>query len=340
MNRYAPRIALIGCGAIAECFYLPALAKHPQVLKNLVLVDKNDERVRAVASRFAIRDHCSECREVLGKVDGAIVAVPNRFHYQISMDFLRASIPVLCEKPLTESVAEAQALVAQANKAHVALAVNHPRRLFANHVKVKEMLSNGDIGDLSSLSYVEGWKFSWPTASGFYFDSRLQSKGILADVGAHVLDIICWWLGEKPALLSSENDSFGGVESVARVRFQHGKCLGEAQFNRLSRLRNQFRIVGDTLSVESGIEEWGSLMITTKSGRTTRLKTGAQEHEYNEFGHQIVDNFMDVIARNAQPFVPASDVLPSISWLEECYESAKRFKMPWYENLEGHYARH
>ena len=329
----APRIAIIGCGAIAESYYLPAIARRPSVLERLVLVDSNQARVQEVASAFNVPNYLCDYREVLNKVDGVIIAVPHHLHHPISMDFLAAGAHVLCEKPLAESVTEANEMVAQAKRYGVTISVNNTRRLFPAYSKIKELLSNGAIGNPLSLKYFEGWRFDWPTASGFYFNTKTSRKGVLLDRGAHVLDAICWWLGGRPKPISSENDSFGGPEAVAHISLEYNGCAIEVKLSWLSNLQNKYIISGELGVIENGVEDWWVVPITSKSGKTETIKLKSKEKDYNDFAHKMVANFLDVISRHEKPLVPASEVIPSIALIEECYKTATRFRMPWYETL-------
>ena len=54
------RIALVGCGAIAEIYHLPALAKFPSVMERLVLVDPNEARLKQMAEKFGVRETATE----------------------------------------------------------------------------------------------------------------------------------------------------------------------------------------------------------------------------------------------------------------------------------------
>lgn len=336
----SPRIALIGCGAIAELFYLPALAKHPSVLRNLILVDRNEVRAQRLATEFNARDYLVDYRDVLSEgVDGVIVAVPTHLHYPLSMVFLSHGIHVLCEKPLAESAVEAREMVEQAQKTGAALSANHTRRLFASSSKVKGLLTDGVIGDLLSIKYFEGEEFKWPTVSGFYFDTKISSRGVLLDRGAHVLDLICWWLGEKPKLISSQNDSFGGCEAVAHVRFAHKKCVGEVKLSLLGNIRSGYFIRGQSGTIEGGIYDYRSLVLTTKSGRKKGVKLNSREKCYEDFGYTIVTNFINVISKGEKPLVSGSDVQDSMELIDECYETASRFDMPWYHIPEIRHGR-
>jgi predicted dehydrogenase len=330
-----PTIALVGCGAIAEKYHLPALAKHQSVLDNLVLVDMNEARLRELASEFKVHNYVSDYREVLNEVDGAIVAVPHHLHHSISMDFLGQGAHVLCEKPLAESAADAKAMVAQALKSGVTLSVNNTRRLFPAYLKVKELISEGALGDLISINYVDGEVFRWPTTSGFYFKKGAPT-GVLLDRGVHGLDTICWWLDGKPEVIRSENDSFGGVEGVALLELQHDDCTINVKLSWLTKLENSYTIVGELGTIEGGIEEWGSVRISYPSGKTVKIKFDAKEKVYNDFGDKMLANFIEVIRAQAAPVVSASDVIPSIELIEACYQKTTRLHLPWYDILERH----
>jgi predicted dehydrogenase len=329
-----PRIAIIGCGAVAEMLYLPALAKYPSVLKNLTLVDRNEMRAQKLATEFGAKKCLVDYRNVLGKgVDGVIVATPSHLHHRMAMDFLANGVHVLCEKPLAESGGQAREMVEQAHKTGAAILANYQRRLYASYLKVKELLVDGTLGEPLSIQYFEGEEFRWPTASGFYFDTKVSSRGVLLDRGAHVLDLVCWWLGEKPKLISSQNDSFGGREAVAHVQFEHKKCVGEVRLSLLGKFPCVFRVKCEAGTVEGDVYDFQSIMLT-KSGRKKRLRLKSREKYYTDFGYTMVTNFLDVITKGEKPRVSGADVLDSVEWIDECYEAASRFNMPWYEIAE------
>ena len=249
-GKSGPRLALVGCGAIAERYYLPALARYPSVMRSLVLVDRNEERARELAGRFGVKNCIGDYREILNEVDGAIVAVPTHLHFPIGVDFLGRGVHLLCEKPLAETSSLAREMVEQAAKAGATLAANYQCRLYRNLQKVRELLVNGTLGEPLSIEYHVGVKFDWPSVSGFYFNGDLSSRGVLRDQGAHVLDVICWWLGRKPELVSSHNDSFGGSEAVAHVRFKQGRCVGEVKLSWLGKSGSRFVVRCEAGKVE------------------------------------------------------------------------------------------
>ncbi len=330
-----PTIALVGCGAMAERFYLPALRSYPPVFQRLILVDKVYDRAKRVGERFALRNYLADYREILHAVDGVILAVPHHLHFPIGRECLSSRVHVLCEKPLAETGAEAAELVSVAAKHGVTLSVNNTRRLFPSSGVVKQLIDSGAIGNILSISYYEGGEFTWPTTSGFYFNSKVSQKGVLLDIGAHVFDVICWWLGGKPRVVSSENDSFGGCEAAASVRFEYGNCRGEVRLSRLGKLPNYFLIRGEKGAIKGDVYDIKGVSVSSiaSGGKETRFQVSVDGSD--EIARRLVSNFLQVLTGTGQPLIPASEVVASIQFIDEAYSEVQRFRMPWYEQLEG-----
>jgi predicted dehydrogenase len=325
------RIAIIGCGAITEWFYAPALARRPSVLKKLVLVDPDETRAQQLAKQLNANRYVGDYREILDEVEGAIIAVPTHLHHPIGMEFLARGVPILCEKPLAESAARAREMVNQAAQAGVALAANYTRRLYPSFVKIKELLGNRTYGEPLSLEYLVGEEFKWPTVSGFYFDATTSPRGVLLDIGSHIIDLICWWLGGRPELIACRNDSFGGIDAVTHVRFAHGQCTGEVKLSWLGKSTSRYFVKCETGTIEGGIYDHRSMTLTTHSGHKQTVHLKASERYYSDFGYKLADNFVNVAAGSDKPLISGMDVLDSMEFIDECYAAASRFDMPWYD---------
>jgi predicted dehydrogenase len=325
-----PVIALVGCGAITEALHLPALARHPEIIAKAICVDPNIIRARAMANKFGAAGAVAQYQDVIGDVQGAIVAVPPKLHYPVTMDLLAAKVHVLCEKPLTESAEQARELIAKAAQVGVALCVNNYRRLYPSSIKVRELIATGELGAIRHLEFSSGEKFDWPAASGAYFGASAR-RGVLADVGAHALDLICWWLGGKPEILSYEDDSMGGTEAVAALHFRLDSCDGTVRLSWLSKYPNTFEIRGDRATVRGALYDWSSLELKPLSGRRRKLRLRSSAKVAQDLGTAMLDNFLDVVRGSAAPLVSGSNVLPSIELLDDCYANRKRMEMPWYD---------
>lgn len=326
-----PRLTLIGCGAVAESLHLPALARHPKVMASLVCVDADIGRAKAVAERFGAAAALATYRDAVAEADGAIVAVPPRLHYDVALHCVEAGVHVLCEKPLVESVSQARSLLGRADANRVMIAVNNYRRLYPSARTVRELIRSGALGSIRRIEFVWGEQFDWPAASGTYFGLASGGRGALMDKGAHILDLICWWLDAKPEVVSYEDDSLGGSEAVGVLRFRHEDCSGEVRLSWLSRYANTFEVVGDLAAVRGHLFEWKTLVLAPRSGTSKRLRLPSRARVPQDLARFVVDNFLDVVRGRAEPAVSGSDVLPSLELIDECYRARRRIAMPWFD---------
>ena len=326
-----PAIAVIGCGAIARSAHVPALAQSAGVRERAILVDTDVARARALADEFGIATTAAGYRDVLPLVDGAVIALPHHLHFPVALECLRAGVHVLCEKPLAATATEAAQLVAASRRARVGLAVNHIRRLFPPSQAVRYLLQQGAIGTVRFIGYYDGSRYDWPTASGFAFGLRSGGKGVLFDIGAHVLDLICWWLGRSPRITDYVDDSFGGSEAVAQVSFASidGSVRGEIHLSWLAKLANAFRIEGDEGTITGSIYDWDHLELTSRSGRRKAVPLKTRIRSLRDIARRIMENFLAMVAGEEAPLIPGREVVPSIALIEDCYAQRRRFPMPW-----------
>jgi predicted dehydrogenase len=299
-------------------------------MANAICVDPNLGRATAMATKFGAARALARYQDVMAELDGAIVAVPPSLHYPVTMDLLGANVHVLCEKPLTESGEHARMLVAKARESGTQLCVNNYRRLYPSSIKVRDLISSGELGRIRHLEFSWGERFDWPAASGAYF-GRAAGRGVLADKGAHVLDLICWWLGGKPEVVLYEDDSMGGTEAVAALDFRMDECEGEVRLSWLSRYPNTFEVRGDRATVAGRLFDWNTVDLKTTSGDLKKLRLPSAAKVPEDVGRVLLDNFLQVVQGQAAPLVAGSDVVPSIELLDDCYSRRERLAMPWYD---------
>lgn len=333
-KRSTLRIAVIGCGAVAEMLYLPALRAR-RLLGDVIWVDPDARRAEALVRLSGSGRWSTDHREIIGEVDAAIVAVPTYLHASVSLDFLRHGVHVLCEKPLAETAAAARTMIAESTRSGAILAANYTRRLYPSYREIKELLSEGRLGRPLSIRFVIGDDFKWPTVSGFYFNARLSPRGVLLDRGSHKFDLIAWWLGSKPILVSCETDSFGGPEAVAQVKWAYNGCQGDLKVSVLGRFPGRFHVECETGTIEGEIYDFHRLVVRRHGERPIVLRLPSVERVYADFGKRLLDNFVAAVAGDQAVLVTGRDVIDSIEFTDECYGAAQRFTMPWYDAVEA-----
>lgn len=330
-----PGIAVIGAGAIADIFHLPALARRPELRERVIIVDRDGERARTAAAKYQVARWGTDYREILKDVQAAIVAVPHRLHVPVSRDCLAAGVHVLCEKPLAETAAEAQALAQDAEKAGVLICVNNTRRLYPSAQAIAALVARGTYGPITQIDFEEGGKFEWPAVGDGYFGVKAGGRGVLADVGAHVVDLVCWWLGGEPQVAEYRDDSMGGTEAVCELHLALGGATARIRLSWLAKLRNSYRVrftSGDM--IEHGIYDWRNPALIDPRGRRSTLRTAPGPATYPGFADVLIDNFLIAISGGAPPLVPAAATVPALSVIERCYANRTPFDMPWLDPPE------
>jgi len=132
------RCAVIGAGYLGR-FH----AQKIQFLKQATLVaicDLNADVCEAASQEFEVPSYQTH-RELFGKVDAVCIAATTNAHYAIAKDCLKAGLHVLIEKPITETVEQAEELIALARKHQVKLQVGHMERFNAARLALDEYLN-------------------------------------------------------------------------------------------------------------------------------------------------------------------------------------------------------
>jgi predicted dehydrogenase len=346
------KIGLIGCGAVAERFYAPALIclGESENLRVSVLVDPVKERLHLLGGFFpnAIRagDLEALCQ---GDIDLAVVASPQHYHAEQTVGLLSRGIHVLCEKPLASTLAEAEAMVKTAAVSGMMLATGLFRRFFPVTAYVKELIVGNDMGQPLRFDWSEGGIFGWPAATPSFFQKASSPGGVFSDLGAHVIDLLLHWFGEM-AEFDYKDDAMGGLEANAdlKLRFESG-VTGRVRLSRDTAIPNvvQIEFERGTISFQGGAA--GEVTLHFKhsamaakadlheSGITTDDKLRLIGHPVRSYAQSFMEQIRNVcraIRGQEDLRVPASEALPSMALIEQCYAQRKVMRMPWLSATE------
>jgi predicted dehydrogenase len=233
------RLALVGAGKITAGSHLPAALALPFV-EIAAIVDPVAERARDAAAHFGRSlPHAARLEDVLGRIDGAVIATPNHTHHALARTCLEAGVPVLVEKPLTETVEDAEDLAALAAERGVALVTGYCTRFRESFAIVAEAVRGTMFGPLESFHHQDGSAGGWAPLDG-YRGAPGGGGGVIAVTATHFLDRMTQWFG-RPEILSYRDDSAGGPEAnaIAEFRFpRHGGNLGRAHWSKTAKLGN------------------------------------------------------------------------------------------------------
>jgi predicted dehydrogenase/nucleoside-diphosphate-sugar epimerase len=327
--RQLPRIAIIGCGAAAREFFLPALQQRPGFRTNVVVIDRCREQAERVAREFAIERFSSDVGEVASDVDAAIIATPHRSHAEQSLYFLERGKHVLVEKPIGMNSVEVDAMINAADKHRAMLVVNNYRRLFPAYQRVRQMAHEQPLGAIRKVTVQDGTKFAWQSVSEFYLRDPL-TRGVLLDRGAHTIDILGWWLRDALQVESIEMDTIDGIEGLVDLELSCRGIPVQVKFSRFQRLENCYTIECEHGTIRGRLFDFARFQLE-RSGHIETVHAG-KAHPHYVYAWQLTHSFVDAVQTGATPAVLASDVAPSIRVIEQAYKQARLMSLPWYVN--------
>ena len=318
-------LAIVGCGAIADFAYLPALAANPEWRAATWLVDANALRLAAVAGRYGFpRERLTTRLEDLpDSVTLAINATPSHLHLATTLFLLSRGADVLVEKPFAENSADARAMVAAAAAAERLLTVNQSRRAYPSHVLVRALIGAGALGTVTRVTWHEGHKFDWPSQSGFNFRRPWNgpARGCALDIGVHVLDLLCWWLGGRPELLSARTDGQGGPEASLQAELTLGQATIDLRLSFLVKLGNRFLIEGTKGAVRGSTSDADVIEVRTGEGRWRPMRaTGRSDPTLATT--RLIANTLAARAGLEPLMIEAASTIPPLEVIDRIYEEA------------------
>lgn len=212
------RVAVIGAGHLGRIH-----ARIAAALEDIELVAVADpvEAARCSVAQEAHTRAVADYRELVGEIEAAIVATPTSHHHEIGMELLGCGVPLLVEKPLALTSAQANDLVGLARQKNVALQVGHVERFNPALTAVS--------ADVRDPKYIEATR-----TSGYTF--RSTDIGVVMDVMIHDLDIVLSLAKSSVEEVQALGISvLGGHEDMAtaRLTFASG-CVAQLSASRVS----------------------------------------------------------------------------------------------------------
>jgi len=194
------RIAMIGHGFMGAAhsqgwrvaprfFDLPA---HPEMA---VVVGRDAEKTASDAARWGWQESSSDWRSVVERddIDVVDIVTPGDSHADIAIAALAAGKHVLCEKPLANTVAEAEAMTDAARTApNGALAMTgFTYRRVPAAALARDMVAAGRVGRVQQVraAYLQDWLLDPEGALTWRLQKEIAGSGSLGDIGAHAIDL-------------------------------------------------------------------------------------------------------------------------------------------------------
>lgn len=319
-----PRIGLIGAGGMGRTH-----ATSYSKIEGAQLVGVADiipERAQAVADQYGARAY-SSANELLeaGGMDVVDVCVPTPAHVEVARQCLAARIPLIIEKPLAYTTAEARALVHDFRAAGVPLLVAHVVRWFPEFVSAREQIQAGAVGEPAVVRITRGGPF--PRATQNWYSDFSQSGGVPLDLMIHDFDWLRWCFGDVERVTASSLMGQIGTKNkdyaLAVLRFKNGVIAHcEGTWAHTDGFRVNIEISGDK----------GVMDRTSLYPNPFRLRQDAGEDqpamavpespmEENPYTLELRE-ILDALLTGTPARVTADDAVSAVEIAEACLKSA------------------
>ncbi len=200
------KVAVIGCGTIANAAHIPSYKNNPDV-EIAYFCDIIPERANAAVEKYGCGKAVYDYHEVLSdpEVEAISVCTPNNMHPIITIDALRAGKHVLCEKPAARTYAEALEMQKVQHETGKTLNIGVVNRFNTAVNLIRDKIAAGELGEVYHVYVSFRAQRSIPGLGGAFTTKAIAGGGALIDWGVHYLDIVMYCTGDpKPLTVSGK----------------------------------------------------------------------------------------------------------------------------------------
>ena len=195
------RVAMIGYGFMGAAHSqgwrtAPRVFDLPAEPEMAVIVGRNAEAVAAAASKWGWAESATDWRDVIARddIDVVDIVTPGDSHAEIAIAALEAGKHVLCEKPLANTVAEAEAMAEAAERAAargIQAMVGFTYRRVPAVTFLRNLIAEGAVGTINQVraSYRQDWLVDPEMPLAWRLQKEHAGSGALGDIGAHAIDL-------------------------------------------------------------------------------------------------------------------------------------------------------
>jgi len=167
----------------------PVCSRRPRwTVRNRCGPQRRTAQARSAHPDVEIVDSAAELWERADGLDLAVIASPNKTHVPLAMEALAAGLPVVVDKPLAATSADARRLVDEARRRGLLLSVFQNRRWDGDFLTLRRLIAEGELGDVHRFeSRFERWRPA-PKPGWRERGDPAEAGGVLFDLGSHLID--------------------------------------------------------------------------------------------------------------------------------------------------------
>lgn len=187
--------------------------------------DSSPERINQAKEKKLIDENVlvfDNCRDLIDSdaCDTVAIVTPHPFHNEIAQYAFAKNLHVMCDKPITVSVSEADKMIASWKQSTGKFSSMFTMRTYPINLKIKELIDNGTIG---KIRRVEMTCTEWLRTQVYYDEQKWRGTwkgeggGLLVNQAPHNLDLMYWFFGEIESVISKANTRFHKMETEDEV---------------------------------------------------------------------------------------------------------------------------
>jgi predicted dehydrogenase len=204
------RTAIVGTGFMGRV-HLEAV-RRTEGVEVAAIVGRTEDAAQRLGAGFGVPLMKTDYREVLRDrtIDAVHVCTPNAQHYSMTKDALETGKHVLCEKPITTAVREAEELVTLAAKHGLRNCVCHNLRYYPMVQQMRQLREAGELGEILVVqgTYSQDWLL-YDTDWNWRADSKVSGPSrCMADIGSHWFDLAEHLTGLRVTSLCADLQTF------------------------------------------------------------------------------------------------------------------------------------
>ena len=329
-------IAIIGCGSITFYRHAPECKK----LDNIEIAgfyDINEARAEEFANQYGGKAYKSYedvlCDE---NVDGVIICTANKYHCDMTLRALKSGKHVLCEKPISVTLEEAQEMVDTAKEQDKVLMIAHSQRYDAVNRKIKEIIDSGKLGKIISFrtAFAHRGPETWSADKGnatWFLNKKEAGLGALGDIGIHKADLIHWLINDDIEYITArvatldkklpdgtkiavEDNAFCILESKSGIT-----GILEASWTRYGKDDNFTNIYCENGMIEADSNAEEQIKITMRNGNSESFKVADCDSD-------MAKTFAQCIIDNTTPELSGEEGKKALELVLKCIESSETGK--------------
>ena len=330
----APRWGIAGFGWVARDHMAPAIEAAGGVVRAVADPSPLAQASAESASLFAFDDTTAMLAS--GEVDLLYVATPNNAHLGPVLAACEAGVPVLCEKPLAATLADAEAIGRAVGASGVLYGTAFDQRHHPAHRAMRDLVADGAIGRPIAVRIVYAcwvdplWSADGVSGPNWRVDPEAAGGGAVIDLALHGLDLAAMLVGEPLTRLHVElqrrihdypvddggvlsGRTAGGVLVTSHVAYNCPEVLPRRRLEILG--ERGLLVASDTMGQSAG----GSVVLTSESGSSLSVPFDAA---LSPFTAQAAA-FQAAVAGEAHDFSVERD-LSLMRLFDGAYQEARR----------------